>query len=323
MPHATQPPARRIAGPVPGAILTGALLAALLAGCGPAGDAGPTDPAAAAQPQFRLLARLKARALNEASGIQTGADGRLFVHNDEGTTLFVAHEGGLLAALQVGNAGNRDWEDIARVPGDGGPLLVIGDIGDNQARRKDVSLYFLPEPAEADAQPTVTHRVRVRYPDGPRDAESLAWDAQGGRLLILTKRDQPPRLYGVPLDLALWKNEVEAEFLGEMPGLRPPTRRDIALNPMRGAWVSQPTGMDISPDGRRAAVITYRSLYLFTRNEGEGWPEALRRAPLEVVGPPGTRDEGVAFSADGRFVYVTSEGVPAPLYRIAVPQEEL
>lgn len=319
MPNASSRIALRAAGTLTSTLLACALIAAVTVACGPAGEA---EQSAAEQPRFELAARLTDRALDEASGLQAGADGQFYLHNDEGTTLFVARDGVRLTALQVQNASNRDWEDLARVPGPQGPLLVIGDIGDNHARRKDVSLYFLPEPGATAAAPVVTHRVRVRYPDGPRDAESLAWDAHGGRLLILTKRDQPPRLYGVPLDLALWKTELEAEFLGEMPGLRPPARRDLALNPLRGAWVSQPTGMDISPDGRRAAVITYRSLYLFTRGENQGWPEAFGGTPLEIVGPPGTQDEGVGFSADGRYVYVTSEGVPAPLYRIAVPEVE-
>jgi hypothetical protein len=80
-------------------------------------------------------------------------------------------------------------------------------------------------------------------------------------------------------------------------------------------WVSQPTGMDISPDGRTAAVITYRSLYLWSREAGESWADAFQKEPLEVPGPPGTHDEAVAFSADGKSVYVTTERRPAPIYR--------
>jgi hypothetical protein len=296
------------------------LLAVLSAGCEPGGapEAGTESPAAA-RLQFQLAGRLRSDRLDEASGIQAGADGTLYLHDDEGTRLFVADPSGrYLRDLDVKQANNRDWEDITRVPGADGPLLVIGDIGDNHTSRRNVSLYFVPEPqGEGDA--VATHRVRITYPDGPRDAESLAYDADGGRLLILSKRDQPPRLYGVPLDLALWKQDLEAEFLGEVPGLRPPTRTDILRNPGRGLWVSQPTGMDISPDGRRAAVITYRSLYLFERAAGEGWAAALSRPPQEIVGPPGTQDEGVAFSADGRSVLVTAEGSPTPVWRLDLP----
>lgn len=297
------------------------LFAVLVAGCEPGGAPGSGAESPENAPlQFRLVGRLRSDRLKEASGIQAGADGWLYLHDDEDTRLYaVDPSGGGLRELVVRQANNRDWEDITRVPGADGPLLVIGDIGDNHNARRHVSLYFVPEhrgDADANAEAAATHRVRITYPDGPRDAESLAYDADGGRLLILTKRDQPPRLYGVPLDLALWRQDLEAEFLGEVPGLRPPARMDILRNPGRGLWVSQPTGMDISPDGRRAAVITYRSLYLFERAAGESWAAALAGSPRELVGPPGTQDEAVAFSADGRSVFVSAEGSPAPLWRL-------
>ena len=113
----------------------------------------------------------------------------------------------------------------------------------------------------------------------------------------------------------------EAEYLGEVPVFRPPTRRDIIRSPGRGFWVSQPTGMDISPNGRMAAVITYRSLYLFQRQGQESWLEAFQRQPDEYIGPPGNHDEAVAFSLDGRSVFVTTERRPAPLYRLDLPDE--
>ena len=93
-----------------------------------------------------------------------------------------------------------------------------------------------------------------------------------------------------PLDKALAEEEFTAAFLGEVPGFRPPTKTDILSNPKRGMWVSQPTGMDISPDGRMAAVITYRSLYLFRRAEGETWLDAFNAASLVRSREPGNED---------------------------------
>jgi hypothetical protein len=77
--------------------------------------------------------------------------------------------------------------------------------------------------------------------------------------------------------------------------------------------------MDISPDGRMAAVITYRSLYLFRREAAEDWADVFRRQPEEIIGPPGTHDEGVGFSLDGRSIFVAAEGRTAPLFRLDLP----
>jgi len=294
----------------------------LLAGCDGEPAETPVDRHTGAGPAFHVVGKLQSSKLNEASGIQALPGDRFVVHNDEGEKLYFTDAVGRdLGSAKIGNAKSRDWEDIARVPGAEETLLVIGDVGDNQRGRKRTSLYFVPEPAagEVPRELDVRHRLRLSYPDGPRDVEALAYDPGAGDLLLLSKRDQPPRLYRVPLDLALWKDEIEAEYLGEIRPLRPPTRRDILLNPGRGLWVSQPTGMDISPDGHMAAVITYRSLYLYTRTEGESWLEAFQREPAEIVGPPGTHDEAVSFSLDGGSVYVTTEGRPAPLYRLDLP----
>jgi hypothetical protein len=294
-------------------VLVTVILATIAA---PGLDAGPPIEGA-----FTITGTLENRAIDEASGLQAGANGVFYTHNDGKRDVFVIDETGRhLGAFKLDGSKNRDWEDITRVPHEGGQLLVIADSGDNQARYSKIRLYFFAEPAAGDygRNHVVMHRTKVTYPDGPRDVESAAWDPSSRQILLLSKRDQPPRLYGVPLDRALAEDELEAAFLGELHGLRPPTRSDLLMS-KRGRWVSQPTGLDISPDGRIAAVLTYRSLYLYTREEGETWAEAFRREPQEFVGPPGTHDEAVAFSPDGRSVYVTTERRPAPIYRLDLP----
>ncbi len=288
----------------------------MLAACGPSATPDNENPA---RPRFEMTGKLESRKLDEASGLQAGADGVFFVHNDEGARIFAIDATGRdLGEMKVQGAGSADWEDMTRVIGDDGPLLVIADTGDNLGTRRKSSLYFITEPAEGDYEGDlkVHHRLDVRYPDGPHDVESVAYDSSSDMILFLTKRDQPPLLFGIPLDLALWEDDVEAEFLAEVPGFRPPSRLDILRNPKRGLWISQPTGMDISADGRTAAVITYRSLYIFRRGDDQTWSEAFQNAPEEYVGPPGYYDEAVAFGFEPGVVYVTTERRPAPIYRL-------
>ena len=300
----------------------------LAAACGPG-----TEPAAATQEEpngpevitgrFVVAGHLESVYLNEASGIQALTSGDFVLHNDEGTNLFIIDAGGRhRGRIQVLNAKNRDWEDITRIPGSEGPLIVIADSGDNDATHKRARLYFVPEPVPDEqtgnypATIQSIHRLKLGFPDGPRDVESVAYDPSSGMILLLSKRNKPPRLYGVALEKALAEEKADAVFLAEVPTLRGYTREDLMRNPARGLYVSNPTGMDISPDGRLAAVLTYRSLYVYERAAEEAWAEAFQREPVEYLGPEGLHDEAVTFGLDGRSIYVTTERRPAPLHRL-------
>ncbi|NIM71332.1 MAG: hypothetical protein GTN86_13710 [Xanthomonadales bacterium] len=284
------------------------------------------EPQSSASIGMLATGKLEAPRLDEVSGIQAaqGTDGAFFVHNDDGEAIVhvIDAAGSDLGAVQITGAENRDWEDITTVPSASGPLLVVADIGDNLARHETLTLYFVAEPLPGSdgrfgGESALHHRIRLTYPDGPRDAESLAWDAAAGRLLIVTKRDKPPRIYGIPLASALASEAAELAFLGETVSFRRPASRDLAVFGERDwPWISQPTGFDISPDGRHAAIISYRSVYLFERAEGESWPDALTRSPLEFEGPPSRKEEAIGYSADGAYLYVTSEGTHAPVYRV-------
>lgn len=268
---------------------------------------------------------LASNKLNEASGLQASYSrpGDFFVHNDEGKPVIYAVDetGADLGLVTIVPAKNKDWEDITSVPVDGGRWIVAGDIGDNWAKRKSIKLYFAeePEPGKDDryaGRLELKHRLDLTYPDGPRDCESMSYDPVGQQILLLSKRDKPPRLYAIDLETALTQQFAELEFLGTTSALRPPTPRDQFHWGGRTDWISQPTGFDISADGKQAVVITYRSLYRYRRQENEDWLTAMQRKPDEVVGPPAVQNEAIAYSVDGKTIYVTTEKRPAPMHRI-------
>lgn len=267
---------------------------------------------------------LDASDINEASGIQASYSqpGTFFIHNDDGPPLLyvIDSSGNDLGAVFIEPAKITDWEDITSVPVDDKRWIVAGNIGDNYARRKYITLYFAEEP-QPDAEgfyeglQLMQHRIDLTYPDGPRDSESLAYDPLSQRLFVLSKRDKPARLYAIDLETALKKNEAELEFLGTITPLRPPTSTDRGIWGGRADYISQPTGMDIAEDGSEVAIITYRSIYRFKRNQGEDLLSTLQREPQEVIGPPAPQNEAVAYSPDSQHIYVTSEKIPAPLFR--------
>lgn len=309
---------------VPGKTVPAVVLATALTACEPPPDADI---------RFRQTGKVESRQLDEISGLQASRrhSGVFWVHNDddEARVHAVAADGADLGYFDIEDAVNVDWEDLTLVPGKEHDLLVLADLGDNAGARGRVWLYLVAEPdPDADGRFSGTrpafHWISLAYPDGPHDTEAVSWDPVGQRLLALTKRDRPPRLYALDITTALNEDEDTFVFLGEVSRLRPPQPDDRRAFGDRAPWVSQPTGFDIAPDGSHAAVITYRSLYLFERPDGGGWLEGLNAEPVEILGPPGAHEEAVGFGADGHSIWVSGEGHNAPLweFRLGDPAEE-
>jgi len=263
--------------------------------------------------------------LNEASGMQASysRDGDFFVHNDDGEPVIYAIDstGADVGSVIIVPAQNKDWEDITSIPVDDGRWLVVGDIGDNWSKRKSIKLYFIDEPQTGKndryaGRQELKHWISLTYPDGPRDCESMAYDPVNKQILFLSKRDKPPHLYAIDLVTALSENHAELTLLGTISSFRPPTIADRAKWGGRTDWISQPTGFDISADGSEAVVITYRSLYRYRRQPDEDWLTAMQRKPEEVIGFSAVQNEAIAYSVDGKEIYVTTEKRPAPIHRV-------
>lgn len=272
---------------------------------------------------FVRMGAVTAPALDEISGIQAAEGTDWVVHTDDGAPIIhvIDAKGALHASIPLKGSRNRDWEDVTIIPGPDRPWLVIADTGDNLSQRKHIRFYFYPLPVRNAAgrlagSLDLLHDIRLRFPDGPRDCEAVAYDPASQSILLITKRDVPPRIYGIRVQQAISASEAELEFLGEMVKLRPPAPMEVLKDPGRGPWISQPTGMDISADGKLLAIITYRSLYVFQRGTQESWPQALLRKPAEIVGPPGYHDEAVGFSHDQASLIVTGENLPASIYQM-------
>jgi hypothetical protein len=278
-----------------------------------------------------VAGQLEEEALVEASGLARSQrqPGVLWSMNDGGSKpriyAFDEH-GSRVGRIRLEEARNRDWEDISSFTLDGEPYLLVADVGDNDAKRKKVTLYVVAEPDLAEDDKVKLEpawRVDLRFPDGPRDVEAVAVDIANERVVLLTKRDIPPVLYEVPLRPATNKT-ITATRLGTVATLPPPTRQDVDQAIFTKDWHWQPTGMDLSADGTRVVVLTYRAVYVYRRGPGESLYESLSGRPYRL-GLGNFRDaESVAFSADGESIFVTVERRRAPLLRIdmngAIPE---
>lgn len=244
--------------------------------------------------------------LNELSGLtrSLATDDWLWAHNDSGDTprLFrIGLDGSEGGIVEVPDALAIDWEDIAAFRWQGQAALLIGDIGDNAAQRRALTLYAVTDPGANGATATLLWSLHFRYVDGARDAEGLAVDPLTGEILILSKRQRPPSVYRLPMPQTAPAAGVihTASRVGPVLHLPKPTAADLADNPVYGALRDWPTALDISPDGRFAVVTTYKDAYRYQRHASEDWAAAFARAPQIIRLPQWRQTEAGAITADG------------------------
>jgi hypothetical protein len=273
--------------------------------------------------EAKLVGRIESNGLVECSGLKPSmlADDLLWAVNDSGNDPFLyalGPDGSDRGRVRVVGAKNRDWEGLDTFVWQGRAMILIADIGDNHRRHERHTLYVVEEPGPGQdrlrrsGEVDVAWRIDFAYPDGKHDAEGVAVDAAAGEVLILTKRDEPPLLFAVPLLATVAGSSATARRVGAVERIPPPSNQDRQHT--YGAFYSQPTALDISPDGRKMMVLTYQHAYLFNRMPGDAWAFAVRQRPVLIRLPPPhegrllRQREAICFSPDAMSLLVTSEG---------------
>lgn len=268
-----------------------------------------------------VIGKLEDPAIREASGLARSHREKniLWIINDNGAKEWVhaiSLRGARLGEFDLKKSDNKDWEDLASFELDGKPYLLIADIGDNDAKHKSRTLYVVEEPAaKKKDKAKIAWRVKFKFPNGPRDAESAAVDVENQRALILSKRDIPPALYDVPLQPDT-DEIITARWLGTIKSLPAPSRQDVEFAPKTKDWHWQPVGMDISEDNLAAVILTARAVYYYKRQPGQDWFDALNARPQRVSLGNFRNAEAVAFGNERRSVVVTGENKHSPLLLI-------
>ena len=180
--------------------------------------------------------------------------------------------------IQVDNATNIDWEDMAL---DGKGNLYIGDIGNNDSLRRNLAIYVLTEPdPKSTDHTTVLRKIPFSYPDQHEfppskkdfDAEALFWTR--GHLYFLTKHrsNTLTKLYRF--------DTVDSN-------------RDNPLTLVDSFDVGgMVTAADASDDGSLLAILTYHEVWLF---ELPDKGDTLLRGRLPIRA---RQCEGICFSGD-------------------------
>ncbi len=147
------------------------------------------------------VARITNDAVSSASGIGASRfyPGMFWIENDQGggtpyIWLFDT-TGTNRAVFKVTGASNRDWTDMSVAPGPiaGTTYIYLADIGDSKADNTTSFIYRFPEPQNPldsgvlSAVTTMADKITFKYPNGPRDAETILVDPQSMDIYIVDK----------------------------------------------------------------------------------------------------------------------------------------
>ncbi|MFB4312102.1 hypothetical protein [Actinomadura sp. GTD37] len=242
--------------------------------------------------------------INESSGLAASAlhPGVVYTHNDSGGVpkiFALGPDGRVKAVLTVGGASARDWEGMALgKDARGRPAIFVADIGDNLGGAWPyVTVYRIPEPSRLSSRTLPATAFRIKYQDGPRNAETLMINPRTNRLYIASKLFGG-KIYEAPAKLSTSGFNVMRK-VGDAPA--------IATD---GAF---------SPDGRTCVIRTYFGARLYSVRPDGRPGKTLKSLDL----PMQSQGESVTYTPDGRSLLVGSEGEDQPVYQVPLPEEAL
>lgn len=240
----------------------------------------------------RVLATITDERVTESSGlVQSTRDAALaYTVNDSGSApvVFVIElsSGDVVGTATLGGTSFVDAEALA-IGAD--RRLYVADIGDNDGVRRHVDLYAVGQPGRGDTTVSAV-RHRLRYADGPRDAESLISDVVDGSFYIVSKGLFAGGLY-----------RLDRLRRGEITLARPVD--DVAVPGLA-------TDADSLGERGGAVVRTYSDAYVFAV---PGW------ALVDSFDLPKQRQgETVAVLDGGPRILVGTEGLPSDLREVSV-----
>lgn len=227
--------------------------------------------------------------VTESSGFAWSDDGNLWTHNDGGNAneLYKINlKGDLLQTVVIPNTKNTDWEDLTK---DKSGNIYIGDFGNNNNKRRNLRVFRVNE-----KDFTKVDTIQFKYPDQTEfppakparnfDCEAFFWHSDN--LYLFTKdrgRQELVKVYRVPAK----------------PGKYAAVLIDsLQINTMI-------TAADVSPDGKRFALLGYGKVYLFNHEPGPNLFDGPKACI--PVGESG-QAEALVFKSENELIFSNEKG---------------
>lgn len=278
-------------------------------------------PASEKSPDYgepKVVGTIETSEISESSGLANSPcqPDVLWTHNDSdgGAFVFALNKTGKkLATFKVEGAKNTDWEDLAiRKEPSGECFLYIGEIGNNARARGEFTVYKVKEPqvtGETDSSrknPLATdaaEAIKFEYPDFRHDAETLMIHPATGDIYVLSKR-----VSGASAVYKL-KAGFDADKTNTLEKIT-----DFTVPAIPNGLL---TGGAISPDGKRVVICDYFAAYeIVLPKTAKNFDEIWKQKPLKIELGQREQGEAIAYAADGKAIYATSEEKNSPLIEV-------
>jgi hypothetical protein len=232
--------------------------------------------------------------VDEASGMADSRanQGYLWIHQDSDTPsdlALLSHTGVFLKKIFIKNVWNRDWEDmaIAKGPDPSKNYIYISDMGDNYYRWSSYFIYRFPEPLKSADTVFNIEKIEFKYPDGYHDAEAFIVDPFNNDIYIITKRDDPSRVYLLKYPYSL--NSVN-------------TVSHLFNLPYSGV-----VGAALEPENLGLAVKTYSDINHYPVSNGESMATVLKKSFTKLPYQGELQGEAFTFTNDGKGYFTLGE----------------
>jgi len=247
--------------------------------------------------ELKVIADLP-QTLKEISGTETTKQSNLiWTLNDSGNkaNIYGLDTNGVIKKELKINAKNHDWEDLTS---DKHGNFYIGDFGNNLNKRKNLAILKISSDSLNNSKKTNIERISFRYANQekfPPKKKKLHFDCEAffhfnDSLYLFTKNRV--------------KGNFGKTFLYKIPAKKGHHVAKLVSTfntcPETDCWI---TSADISDDGKKVALLSPKSVWLFTDYNKDDF---LNGTATEIPLNYRSQKEGICFK-DENTLYITDE----------------
>ena len=255
----------------------------------------------------KIIGKIENNIIEEASGLVESVENSnsLWTHNDGGDGPFLylisSFDAKILKKISLVGIKNEDWEDLAIGPsilGDTSTYIYLGDIGDNKKNKTIKKIHFFREPKIKDFDNKIIEINDIKtisfYSEKKiENFETLMIDPNSKELFLIAKNKKKKQ--------NIYKIDTENIEIDEIQKAK--KYLTLNLKNLKG----EITGGEISRNGQKCLIKTYKNVFLWERKKDEKWKNIWSQAPKILKYIPESQGEAICWSNDENAYFTLSE----------------